>query len=112
MKSVADLADIFCNTVGHNSVLFLNFQPDRRGLIHNTDSRNAAGLPERIEGTFKNNLASGASITALYQRGADYSPSNLVDNPEGTYYATSDGFNTDIVTLDLGTAKTFDCLML
>jgi alpha-L-fucosidase len=35
-----------------------------------------------------------------------------VDNLESTYYATTDAFTTDTITMDLGAAKTFDVLML
>jgi alpha-L-fucosidase len=64
-KSVSQLWDIYCGSVGHNSVLLLNFSPDRRGLITADDSTKANGLRRMIEGTFKTNLASGAKVTSL-----------------------------------------------
>jgi alpha-L-fucosidase len=112
VKSVEKLVKIYCDAVGRNSVLLLNFPPDRRGLIPETDARNAAGLHRWIVNTFKTNLASGATITTLHPRGVGYAPANLVDADENTYYATADGSNTDAITFDLGSAKTFDCLML
>src|SRR6185369_14046646 len=112
VKSVEELVKIYCETVGRNSVLLLNFGPDRRGLIHETDAARAAGLRQWIEETFRTNLAKGAKITALHPRGKGYEPSRLVDDRESTYYASADGFNTDTITFDLGAAKTFDCLML
>jgi alpha-L-fucosidase len=112
VKSVEELEKIYCQTVGHNSVLLLNFPPDRRGLISDIDAANAAGLHQWIENTFKTNLASGATITTLHPRGEGYGPGNLVDKDENTYYATADGFDTDTITFDLGAPKTFDCLML
>lgn len=112
VKSVKELWNIYCNSVGRNSVLLLNFAPDRRGLIPSVDSANAAGLHNKIVNTFNTNLASGSTITALHQRGTEYSPSNLVDALEDTYFATTDAFNTDTITFHLNSAKTFDCLML
>jgi alpha-L-fucosidase len=112
VKSVDDLVKIYCQTVGHNSELLLNFPPDRRGLIPDTDAAHAIGLHHWIENTFKTNLASGAKITTLHPRGAGYNPNNLVDDDQNTYYATADGFNTDTITFDLGSEKTFDCLMI
>ena len=112
VKSVDELVKIYCESVGRNSVLLLNFGPGRRGLIHDTDAKNAAGLSRWIKSTFKNNLARNATITTLHPRGAGYGPSNLVDAHEATYYATADGFNTDTITFDLHAKKKFDCLML
>jgi alpha-L-fucosidase len=112
VKTVDELVKIYCETVGRNSVLLLNFGPDRRGLIHETDAARAAGLRQWIARTFKTNLARGAKITSLHPRGRGYEASNLVDGREATYYAGAEGFNTDTITFDLGAAKTFDCLML
>lgn len=112
VKSVEELVKIYCQSVGRNSVLLLNFGPDRRGLIHDTDAKNAAGLRRWIDGTFKNNLARKAKVTSLHSRGKGFEPARLVDEHEETYYASADGHNTDTITFYLGTAKTFDCLML
>jgi alpha-L-fucosidase len=112
VKSVAELVKIYCQSVGRNSVLLLNFGPDRRGLIHETDAQNAAGLRKWIDNTFKTNLARKAKVTSLYPRGAGFEPARLVDGREETYYASAEGHNTDTITFDLGGAKTFDCLML
>lgn len=112
VKSVEELIKIYCESVGRNGVLLLNFAPDRRGLIPNTDAARAAGLRKWIDATFSKNLAAGAKVSALHSRGPEYIPSNLVDGDAKTYYATSDEFSTDTITFDLGSAKTFDCLML
>ncbi|MBR5333400.1 MAG: alpha-L-fucosidase, partial [Alistipes sp.] len=37
VRSVANLVDIYFQSVGRNSVLLLNIPPDRRGLLHETD---------------------------------------------------------------------------
>jgi len=112
VKSVKELIDLYCDSVGHNSVLLLNFPPDRRGLIPDIDAKNAAGLHDWIRKTFSQNLARGAKITSLHPRGNGFSASNLVDKREDTYYASADGFNSDVIEFDLGKAKTFDCLMI
>jgi len=51
-------------------------------------------------------------VTTLHPRGAGYEPANLVDTAEATYYATPNNVYTDTITFDLGSAKTFDVLML
>jgi alpha-L-fucosidase len=112
VKTVPELIDLYCNTVGHNSVLLLNFPPDRHGLIYDTDAKNAAGLHHWIQATFKHNLLKGATVTALHTRGPEYSPDNLVDDSDKTYFATTDDSPTDTITFDLHKPKMFDCLML
>jgi len=112
VKTVAELWDLYFNSVGRNSVLLLNFPPDKRGLIPEIDARRADSLRQLINGTFAVNLAAGAKIRTRHPRGGEYKPSNMVDGAESTYYAGADAFNTDTITFDLGSKKTFDVLML
>lgn len=112
VKTVADLWDIYFNSVGHNSVLLLNYPPNKEGLISDIDANRTDSLRSLIDGTFKTNLASGAVIKTLHPRGGQYKPSNMADGQESTYYATTDAFTTDTITFDLRSKKTFDVLML
>jgi len=112
VKSVAALWDLYFNSVGRNSVLLLNFPPDRRGLIPPVDEQRIDSLHNLIYNTFKTNLAGHATIKTQHPRGGKYSPSNMVDTLESTYYATTDAFKTDTIIFDLGAATTFDVLML
>jgi alpha-L-fucosidase len=110
VKSLATLQNIYFNSVGHNCVWLLNFPPDRRGLISRNDSLEADSLGSWIYGTFHTNLAGSATVTSLHPRGAGFAPANLVDTLESTYYAAADGFNTDTITFNLGSAQTFDVI--
>jgi alpha-L-fucosidase len=112
VKSVATLVDLYCNSVGRNSALLLNFPPDRRGLIPATDARNAAGLHRWIRKTFAHNLLDGAQATSLHPRGTGFEPKNLTDRESGTYYASADGQNEDTISFALPRPKTFDCVMI
>lgn len=49
VKSPAVLDNIWFTTVGRNSNLLLNFPPDKRGLIHNTDAEYARISNANIE---------------------------------------------------------------
>ena len=112
VKTVSQLWDLYFNSVGRNSVLLLNFPPNKKGLISPIDSERADSLHYLIKGTFKTNLAHGAKIKTLHPRGPEFKPSNMVDELENTYYATSDAHPTDTITFDLGSLKTFDVLMI
>jgi alpha-L-fucosidase len=102
----------YFQSVGRNSTWLYNLPADTRGLIYQTDSLRVDSVGCYIYGTFRTNLAEGAAVTTKHPRGAGYEPANLVDTAEATYYATPDNVNTDTIVFDLGSAKTFDVLML
>lgn len=112
VKSVKELWDIYCSSVGHNSVLLLNFPPDRRGLIHPTDSLRAVQLKKGLDETFGNNLLARASIKATNVRGGNFKPEYLIDEDKQTYYAGKDGTKTSDIIFTLPKQTEFDCLML
>ena len=112
VKSVSELWDIYCNSVGHNSVLLLNFPPDRRGLIHAKDSLAAATLAQGIKETFGRNLLAGSRVSATNKRGGKFGPENLIDDDASTYYAGRDGVVSGDITFTMPKPQTFDCLMV
>jgi alpha-L-fucosidase len=115
VNTVNDMWNKYFQSVGRNCTWLYNLPPDTRGLIYSTDSIRVDSVGCYIYGTFKAlhaNLAEGATVTTKHPRGAGYEPANLIDTAEATYYATPDNVNTDTIVVDLGSAKTFDCLML
>ena len=112
MKSVHELWDIYCTSVGHNSVLLLNFPPDRRGLIHPTDSLHAALLKQGVDETFKTNLLAKAKIKATNVRGAKFGPERMVDGEKETYFAGKDKEVKADIVFTLPEKIEFDCLMI
>lgn len=57
VRSLANLVNIYFNSVGCNSVLLLNIPPDRRGLIHEIDAQRIKELSDYLEESFANNAA-------------------------------------------------------
>jgi alpha-L-fucosidase len=112
VKTVSELIDLYCNSVGRNSVLLLNFPPDRRGLISDIDAKNAAGLHDWVKGTFSHNLLKESTVVADHPRGAGFEPSRMLSNRKDAYYASADGFNSDTITFHLKGPATFDCLRI
>ncbi len=112
VKDVAELWDIYCTSVGRNSVLLLNLPPDRRGLVHSKDSLNVVNLRKGVDETFSNNLLAKSKITTNNERGKNYKADFLIDGDPSTYYAGKDGEVTADVTFKLKGTETFDCLML
>jgi alpha-L-fucosidase len=108
VKSPEKLFDIFLTSVGRGSTLLLNVPPDQRGLLHENDVRSLQGFKQLLESEFGTNLALNAKATSPEHRGSDddYSPSNVTDDNEETYWATNDESTTGAVEIDLSEAKT------
>lgn len=64
-KSLRQLAEIYLNSVGRNSVLLLNIPPDTRGLIADADVERLAELKAWIDKNFSQNLASAYNGSAV-----------------------------------------------
>lgn len=62
IKSVGELFDIYCASVGRNANLLLNVPADRRGRIPAPDSTRLMELRRVLDDTFRTNLAQGAAV--------------------------------------------------
>ncbi len=60
VKSLAQLVDIYFNSVGMNAVLLMNVPPDKRGLIHESDAGRLKDFKKWLDDTFKQNLLENA----------------------------------------------------
>lgn len=90
VKSVKELWDIYCTSVGHNSVLLLNLPPDRRGLIHPTDSLHVALLAQGLKETFGHNLLADSRVTANNERGGRFSAKNPMEHTAQCMFGSMD----------------------
>lgn len=104
VKSVQQLLDIYYASVGRNSLLLLNLPPDRRGLIHEIDAARLAEFGKIVRETFKTNLVAGSKATG----GAD----KLIDGKWDTFWSPGEGKTTATIEFDLGSPKTFNCVMV
>ena len=81
VKSLKQLADIYFQSVGYNSVLLLNIPPDKRGLIHETDAKRLKEFADYREKTFSDdkvrngerywNAHAGDGLTYRLKRNAE-----------------------------------------
>ena len=55
VRTLANLVDIYFSSVGCNSVLLLNIPPDRRGLIHEVDTKRIKEFGEYIAQMYSKN---------------------------------------------------------
>ena len=112
VKTPAQLLDIYYASVGHGAGLHLNFPPDRRGLIHETDAANAKEFRRILNETFARNLASGAKITAGSTRAGMFSPARMVDENIETFWAAEDNVLNPAIIFELMKATRFDVIEL
>ncbi|MBR2459854.1 MAG: alpha-L-fucosidase, partial [Clostridia bacterium] len=110
VKSVKRLAQIWFDSVGANAFMLLNFPPDRRGLVFETDAENARLANDFINATFAVNLACGAVVTADNVLCDGCEAENLLQPFDGCFYAAKDN-NAEIV-FRFSSPVTFDCYSL
>lgn len=69
VKSLAQLTDIYFQSVGYNSVLLLNVPPDHRGLISDSDANRLKELGEYINTVFADNKLVGGETEKVVKMG-------------------------------------------
>ena len=93
-KSLSELANMYFNSVGHNSPLLLNIPPNNQGTVDKAILDRLAEFGQNIKDTFDENLAAaeGAEVFASNVRGNDtkFSPANVTDGRDDTYWTTED----------------------
>ncbi|MVT12245.1 alpha-L-fucosidase [Chitinophaga tropicalis] len=115
VKTPSELLDLYYESVGRGAALDLGLSPDLRGLLNDADVASLKGFGDLLRRTFAVNLAKGAQLKASNVRennAAVYGPKFLMDNDRYSYWATDDSVTTPVLTLDLGTPKTFNVIRL
>ena len=112
--TMADLANRYFSSVGYNSVMLLNVPPNNQGSVDQLILDRVAEFGEAVTGTFANNKAADAVISASQVRGNDtaYSPANLLDGDPLTYWTVEDNTTSGSVLIDLGKTTTFDVVSI
>lgn len=90
VKTLAELCDIYYQSVGRNANLLLNFPVTPDGTIHPIDSARSVEFYHTICNELSHNLLAGAKVKADNERGCRFSASNVNDNNPETYWATND----------------------
>ncbi len=89
VKSASRLNRLWFESIGRNSIMLLNFPPDRRGLVHEIDAENALRSHECITKMLSKNMLEGAVITADSALSDELSAQNLTIDREDTFYAAN-----------------------
>ena len=107
-KTVAALADMYFNSVGHNSTFLLNVPPNNQGKVDQAILNRVAEFGQNVRQTFQENLAQSVQATSVRGNDVAYKPGNTIDGKDNTYWTTDDGTNTGTLLVDLGGVKSFD----
>ena len=111
-KTVAQLANMYFDSVGHNATMLLNVPPNNKGTEDQPILNRITEFGQNVEESFRTNLAKaeGTTIVASDVRGNDaaFKPGNVVDGNDATYWTTNDGTTSGSLTIKWNTAKKFD----
>lgn len=96
VRTAENLFGIYLQSVGRGANLLLNIPPTKEGLIHEKDVAVLLKWKNLLDGTFADNLALSAKVSATSWRGKSeqYAPNMVSDNDKNTYWATDDMINS------------------
>ena len=112
VKSSRALDDVWFKSIGRNAMMLLNFPPDRRGLIHDTDLKNAIESNRRINKMLSVNYADNARLSAdsTYCSGTEIE--NVILEDKNLFFATNEGKNKAVINIKLDDEYCYNVLML
>ena len=110
VRTPANIANLYYQSVGRGASLLLNLPPDRRGLIHENDVKALKGFRKIMDDTFKVNLVRKAKLTAANTRGDSrkYAVKRLVDGKRDTYWSTDDNHKQADIVAEFKEPTTFN----
>ncbi|HUX84787.1 MAG TPA: alpha-L-fucosidase, partial [Chitinophagaceae bacterium] len=111
VKTVAQLMDIYEQSVGRNSNLLLNVPPNREGRISPVDSARLMAFRDARINAFLHNLAIDSRVTASTTAGP-YSAAFLTDGNPRTYWAAGKDKKNPEILLNLARDTAFNTLEL
>jgi alpha-L-fucosidase len=114
VKSPQELVNLYYKSIGRNAVLLLNIPPDPNGLINENDIRSLKEFREILNETFKTNLALNgkATVTDYLTVSSKFSPDNILDDDDKTYWIADNGKLNATIEIKLDGEKEFDRIMI
>ncbi len=109
VKTPKELVDLWFNSVGNSAVMLLNFPPDRRGLVHEIDAKNAIEANNIINKALSVNYALNAEVTADSVK-EGHPADNIINGNYNAVYAAEK--NTSVINIKLDGKKTFDTFII
>ena len=111
VKSPEKLLDIYFSSVGRNSVLLLNIPPDRRGLIHENDTKTLQAWRAILDSLFKVDFAKDAKCRSS-NSAIGFEIENTIDGKKDTYWTSEEGVEKVSLEYKFADRKEIDVVML
>ncbi|RKR12056.1 alpha-L-fucosidase [Flavobacterium sp. 90] len=115
VKSVSELFEIYCKSVGRGAAMDIGISPNTDGLLHQNDVKALKDFGDFLKNLFADNLAQSAVITASEIRGENqifFGTKNLTDNDRYSYWATNDDVKKAWLLLEWKKEQTFNIIRL
>ena len=112
VKSSRTLDDIWFKSVGRNAMMLLNFPPDKRGRLVDTDIKNAVESNRRINKMLSVNYADNATLSADSTYCSETGIENTVFNDNELFFATNEVKNKAVIDILLDGEYTYNVLIL
>ncbi|WP_353195510.1 alpha-L-fucosidase [Parapedobacter defluvii] len=115
VKTPDQLFDLYLKSVGRGAAFNLGLAPNMDGVLHPNDVASLKGFGDKLNRTFAENFASGASFNASNIRknqGKHFGPTNLLDDDRYSYWATDDDVTQPALIVELKDESTFDLIRL
>lgn len=112
VKSIRKLNQIWFESVGRNSLLLLNFPPDKNGLLHEKDLANAKESHRLIEKMLAVNFAADAEISADTSLCPQTKAEMAVSEDPTLFYAAQKGATSCVLDLRFPKAQKINTVIL
>jgi alpha-L-fucosidase len=111
IRNKYNMRDAYYQTVGKGLTFLLNLSPEKSGLLDQKEIQAIKELGNYIQKTFKTNLAKEARVNATHSK-EEFGPENILDNNVRSFWTTEDFQEQAALTIDLGSIKEFDVIMI
>ncbi len=115
LKSVSELFDLYCRSVGRGGAFDLGLSPNTDGLLHENDVKVLESFGRLLKAVFENDLAESARFEASNIRngnGAAFGTANLSDEDRYSYWATDDAVGQAELIIELEKEEALDLIRL
>ena len=115
-KSLENLIDMYMNSIGHNATYLLNIPPNTDGTVDDAIKARTLEFGTAVQNAFDENLAdselASAKAESVYGNDADYSPMNVLDGNDDTFWAPESGEGTSSLLVSFNEPTTFNVVSI